>query len=157
MTGKKDKKEIHTEGGAYIGGNVNTGGDFVGRDKKVSAGERGVVIGGNVSGSTIVTGDHNIVGGAVNLSQVFAPVYEAIQRSPRPAQDREDLTAEVREIEAAAVQPQVDEPWLARRLRNLKKMAPDIAEVALAALSGPGAVVSSAVKKIAARVKGEGA
>ncbi len=91
---------VQTGGGAYVGGDVNTGGgEFVGRDKKVSGGERSVVIGGSVSGSTIITGDHNTVAQPTNL---FAPVYEAIQRSPRSAQDKEDLTAEVREIEAAA-------------------------------------------------------
>lgn len=145
------KASVETGGGAYVAGNVNTGGgDFTGRDREVS-----IRIGGSVSGSNLVVGDHNIVGGAGDLSVVFAPVYEAIRRSPRPQQDKDDLTAEVQEIEAAVAAPQPDESWLARRLRNLKKMAPDIAEVALAALSGPGAVVSAAVRKIAARAKGE--
>ncbi|RME48502.1 MAG: hypothetical protein D6796_06185 [Caldilineae bacterium] len=131
---------------------MNTGGgDFVGRDKKVSAGERGVAIGGNVSGSTIITGDRNVVGS--DLRQVFAPVYQVIERSDRPAQEKADLTADVEEIEEAVKQPEVDEPWLARRLRTLKRMAPDIAGVLLAGLSGPQAVVAETVKKIAARVQ----
>lgn len=142
---------VQTEGGAFVAGDVDTGGDFTGRDRTTS-----VHIGGSVSGSNIVVGNNNVVGGgAVNISAVFAPVYEAIRRSPLPAQEQADLTAEVQEIEAAVAQPQVDEAWLARRLRNLKKMAPNIAEVVLAALGGPGAVISAAVKNIAARVKGK--
>ncbi len=145
-------KGVSTEGGAYVGGNVHTGGgDFVGRDKIVSSGERGVAIGGNVSGSTILTGDGNVVGG--DLEQIFAPVYQAIERSERPTQEKADLTAEVQEIAQAVQQPQVNESWLARRLRNLKRMAPDIAGVLLAGLSGPQAVVAETVRKIAAKVK----
>jgi len=94
-------------------------------------------------------------GGGAGVAIVFAPAYESIRRSKRPSREKADLTAEVQEIEAAIAAPQVDESWLARRLRALKKMAPDIAEVALAGLSGLAAVVSETVKKIAARVKEE--
>ena len=157
MTKRKKDDSVSTNGGAYIGGNVNTGGgDFVGRDKKVIAGERGVAIGGNVSGSTIVTGDGNVVGHQ-ELHQGFAPVYQAIADSARPAQEKEDLQAEVQEIETAAQKPDVDERWLSRRLRTLKRMAPDIAKVLLAGLGGPQAVVAETVKQIAARMQAENA
>ncbi len=157
MSKKKHKNDqsISTGGGAWVGGNVNTGGgDFVGRDKKISAGERDVAIGGNVSGSTIVTGDGNIV--SSDLRRVFAPVYQAIAQSDRSAPAKADLQADVKEIEEAVRRPQVDENWLGRRLRNLKRMAPDVAGVLLAGLSGPQAVVAETVKKIAARVRQEG-
>ncbi|MCS7011368.1 MAG: hypothetical protein NZL98_08360, partial [Anaerolineales bacterium] len=114
-----------------------------------------ISIGGSVSGSNIVVGNNNIVGKVAEGSSLFLPVYDAISRSARSSQDKADLTAEVQEIEAAIAQPQVDESWLARRLRNLKKMAPDIAEIVLAALSGPGAVISTTVKKIAERAQAE--
>jgi len=48
-----------------------------------------------------------------------------------------------------------DASFLSRRLRNLKKMAPDIAEVALSALAGPGAAISAIVKNIARQIKEE--
>ena len=143
MSKQKNNPKIHTEGG-----------DFVGRGQIVQAGERGVAIGGNVSGSTIVTGDGNVVNAAA-LEAIFAPVYAAIQASPRPAVEKDDLTAEVRDIQQAAAQPEVDASWLGRRLRNLKRMAPDIAEVLLAGLSGPQAVVSETVRKIAAKARAE--
>jgi len=157
-TPKKDHSsdEIHTNGGAYVRGSVHTnGGDFVGRDKIVQAGERGVAIGGNVSGSTITTGDGNVVNSTA-LKAVFAPVYQAIEASARPADEKADLTADVKEIQEAVAQPEVDASWLGRRLRTLKRMAPDIAEVLLAGLTGPQAVISETVRKIAAKAR-EGA
>ncbi len=135
MANKKQQQpsQVNTEGGAYIGGSVNTGGgDFVGRDKNIT------------------------IGSSTNIQNVFAPVYTAIQHAAIPAQEKEDLTAEVKEIETAIVEGEVDEPWLARKLRALKKMAPDIAEVALAALGGPGAAAGAIVKKVAEKVKNEG-
>jgi len=124
---------VDTGGGAYIGGSVNTGGgDFVGRDKNIT------------TGST------------TNIQNIFAPVYTAIQQAVLPPQEKDDLTAEVKEIENAIVDGEVDEPWLARKLRALKKMAPDIAEVALAALGGPGAAAGAIVKKVAEKVQAEG-
>jgi hypothetical protein len=132
MTPKKSKTpSVNTGGGAYIGGKVDTGGgDFVGRDQTV----------------TNYTSTQN----------VFAPIYHAIEQSARPVQEKEDLKAEMQEIEAAVAKSEpVDEPWLSRKLRALKRMAPDIAEVALAALSGPGAAVAAIVKNVAKKVQAE--
>lgn len=156
MASKKQQKpgQVKTEGGTYIGGNVNTGGgDFVGRDKKVSSSGANISIGGNVNGGVIIIGDGNTVH---KVENIFAPVYHAIQSSSRPEQDKQDLTAEVKEIETAIVEGEIEEPWLARRLRNLKKMAPEIAEVAFAALGGPGAALGAIVKQVAEKVKNEG-
>jgi hypothetical protein len=143
---------VNTDGGAYIGGNVNTkGGDFVGRDKSVS-----VNIDGDMGGNLILGNNNTINSGAANVLNVFAPVYTAIQQSALARQKKEDITAEVKEIETTIARPKVDEPWLMRKLRNLKRMSPDIAEVALAALTSPGAAAGTVVKKIAEKVKAEG-
>jgi len=152
-----DEKKIGTGGGAYIGGNVNTGGgDFVGRDKKVTGNETKISVGGSVSGSNIVVGNNNVVTNTISTHNIFAPVYQAIEKSPRPIQEKEDLKADVTEIEAAVAKGEaVDEPWLSRKLRTLKRMAPDIAEVALSALAGPSAVVATIVKLVAEKVKAE--
>ncbi len=153
----KDKKQdgsVHTDGGAYIGGGVNTGGgDFVGRDKNLTAGERGVVVGGNVSGSTIVTGDGNVVG-QVELHQHFQPIYERIAASPLPLEDKADLEAEVRQVEAEVAKgAQADESALARHLRFIGRIAPDILDVVLATLQGPVAGFSMVAKKVASKVQ----
>ena len=42
-----------------------------------------------------------------------------------------------------------------RRLRNLKKMAPDIADVALSTLANPIAGVGKIVQKVAKKIKDE--
>ena len=155
MSTKKQQKpgQVKTEGGAYVAGSLNTGGgDFVGRDKNTS-----IRIGGNVSGSNIVVGNHDNVTNSAITQQVLTPVYRAIEQAALPAQDKADLKAEVKEIEAEVIKGElVDESFLSRRLRNLKRMAPQIAQVALAALAGPGAAVAAIVKQVAEKVKSEG-
>jgi hypothetical protein len=152
-----DDRKIDTSGGAYIGGGVNTGGgEFVGRDKVVNNSGTSISIGGSVSGANIVVGSNNTVTNSTTTQNIFAPVYQAIEQSARSAQDKEDLKAEYQEIETAVAKGQeVDESWLSRRLRNLKRMAPDIAEVALATLAGPGAAVAVIVKQVAEKVKAD--
>ena len=157
-----DDRKIDTGGGAYIGGGVNTGGgdfvgrDFIKRDRNVNNSGTNISIGGNVNGSNIVVGNNNAVTSSTTMQNIFAPVYQAIEQSVRPAQEKEDLKAEFQEIQVAVAKGEaLDEPWLLRRLRSLKKIAPDIAEVALSALAGPGAVAATIVKKVAERVKAE--
>jgi formylglycine-generating enzyme required for sulfatase activity len=54
--------QIVTSGGAFVQGNVSTGGgDFIGRDMKVQAGEGGVAVAGGVTESMIVTGSGNVL------------------------------------------------------------------------------------------------
>lgn len=59
-------RKIDTQGGAYIEGGVNTGGDFVGRDQNK------VTVQGGMSGGTLVVGNHN----QVNSTQTGASVAE---------------------------------------------------------------------------------
>ena len=150
---KKNTSKKNTGGGVQVGGNVDTGGgDFVGRDKKVVVGERGVVVGGNVSNSNIVTGDGNLV----NLEQAFAPVYEAIERKALHPEQKADLKADVKEIEAEAAKgDKADEGFLARRLRNLRRMAPDILDVMIASMGGPVSAGTAILKKLMAKAKEE--
>jgi len=153
--GDIDKRSINTDGGAYIGGNVNTsGGDFVGRDKNVAAGERGVAIGGNVSGSTIITGDRNVVGSTDTLQQEYIQhIFEAIESRPdTDPVDKEDLKAAVQEIRKEDSKGETaDETFIARRLRNIQRMAPDILDVVIEMIKNPvagfGFVVRNVVEK----------
>jgi hypothetical protein len=118
------------------------------------AGPGGLAVGGSIRNSTVAAGSGNTI---ENVQNLLAPVYRAIEQSALQAQAKEDLTVEVKEIEGEIVKAeQADQSFLARRLRNLKRMAPDIGELLLSALAGPGAVVSMLVKKVAEKVKGEG-
>jgi hypothetical protein len=153
-----DDRKAETEGGPNIGSDINTGGgDFIGRDKNVHGNETHLRIGGSVSGSSIVVGNNNVVTGNTSTQNIFKSVYDAISRSSRTALEKDDLKAEVQEIEEKVSQQSglIDESWLARRLRNLKGVAPDIGEIALSALAGPGVAVAAIVKKVAERVKAE--
>jgi len=99
------------------------------------AGSGSVSIGGNVSGSNIVVGDRNQVNHSVNtqtneIAMHFKTIYQAIETSERAPAEKTDLVADVKEIEAIVQDENVEEDFLTRRLRNLKRMAPDIADVA---------------------------
>ena len=157
MSDEKVRKptRVNTGGGAFIGGHVNTGGgDFVGRDKNVTAsGPGSIAVGGNVQGSTFVTGSHNVIGSQV--AQSFAPLYTAIENHPSlPAQDKADVKTDAQEIEEELKKgDQADETFLERRLRSIKRTAPDILEVILATLANPAAGFGVIAAKVVAKMK----
>jgi len=128
------------------------GGEYVGRDQKISAGNGSVVIGGNVTGSTIITGDRNVVSPGVNF---FLPIYQAVEEKKDLTPDaKADLKAEIQELEAEVKKgEQADETFLARRLRNIRRIAPDILEVVTATLANPAAGFGLIAKKVAEKAK----
>ncbi|RME87387.1 MAG: hypothetical protein D6770_09455 [Anaerolineae bacterium] len=123
------------------------------RDQRLTAGDRSVVVGGNVSDSTIITGDGNVV----DSPMAFRAVYRAIDSHPSlPEEDRQDLKAEVRELEREVAKgDQADETFLARRLRNIKRIAPDILDVVIATMANPAAGFGMVAKKVADRMAAE--
>ena len=124
---------VHTGGGAYIGGSVKVeGGDFVGRDQYKTTGLS-----------------------AAEVARLFEQLYAAIESRPDTSPtDKADLKAEVQELQAEVAKgDEADEDFLARRLRNIQRMAPDILEVALATLANPAVGFGLAVKKVAQRMK----
>lgn len=128
------------------------GGDYIGRDQKISAGNGSVVIGGNVTGSTIVTGNQNVVTTETNF---FLPIYQAIEEKKDLKPDaKADLKAEVQEVEAEVKKGEkADEAFLARRLRNIRRIAPDILDVVTATLTNPAAGFSLIARKVAEKAK----
>ena len=154
-----DEPKINTGGGAYIGGNINTGGgDFVGRDKTVTAERGGVVIGGNVSNSNIVTGDNNVITTTTTITlqeQYIQQIYEIIEeRSDTDPLDKEDLKVAVEEIQEEDQKGEkAEESFIARRLRNIQRIAPDILDVAIAAITNPVAGFGMVAKKVAEKMK----
>ena len=112
-----------------------------------------IYVSGGVSGSNIIVGDENKVTIAKNL---FKSIYHAIDKSSRGETEKADLVSDVNEINnEAAKGDDVNESFLSRRLRNLKKIAPDIAEVALSVLANPTAGFGIVVQKIAKKIKDE--
>lgn len=127
-------------------------GNSVGRDRKLLAGNGSVVVGGNVSGSTIITGSQNVVSLQANF---FLPVYQAVDAKKNLTPEaKSDLKAEIQEVEDEVKKgDQVDESFLARRLRNIKRIAPDILDVVVATIANPLAGFSLIAKKVAEKSK----
>ncbi len=67
---------------------------------------------------------------------------------------KSDLKSELQELEEAAkgAKP-ADESFLAKKIRSIQRIAPDILELIAASFGGPGSVVMTAIKKIAERAQ----
>lgn len=116
-----------------------------------------ITIGGNVQGSNIVIGDNNK---AVNVTLNLAPYFEQIharldEDKTIPPDTKADIKAELQEIKSALEAPQPDEGFLARRFKNLKRMAPDITAVALETLKNPIGGVVEIIKKVSKKMAEE--
>lgn len=125
---------------------------------------------GNISG---VSGKINIAGGNVTthetktglskaeIETLFDKLYSVIEtKTASSPADKDDLKAEVKEIQTAvkdAVKKneKVDEGFLARRFRNIARMAPDVLDVIVATLANPLAGLGIAFGKIADKAKEE--
>ena len=132
---KKSKAQATHVGGSIIEGNVTVGqqGKFAGRNMV------------------------EIRSSSTEMQVLFQPVYQAIAQRPNtsPA-DRADLEAEVKEVEAEVAKGEkADENFLLRRLRNIKRMAPDILEVVMAAIANPAAGLGLVRAKITKKMAEE--
>lgn len=129
------------------------------REKKtgLSAGNNSVVIGGSVQGSNIVIGNNNTVANSsVNIAPLFDEIYKKLDvRQDLNPQEKEDVHAELKEVQLELEKPEPDESFLARRFRNVKRMAPDIAEVAMETLKNPISGVVEIIKKVSKKVAEE--
>ncbi|MFZ5856507.1 MAG: hypothetical protein ACOYZ6_06725 [Chloroflexota bacterium] len=125
----------------------------VGRDRIVSAGDGSVVIGGDANQSVIITGDHN----RINVNSKFSTIYKQVdERTDLPAADKADLKSELQTFEDEDKKgPESNEGFLAQRLRNVKRIAPDILDVALATIANPAAGFGMIAKKVAEKMKAE--
>lgn len=120
----------------------------------LNAGDNSIVIGGNVQGSNIVVGNHNRVGNQTNnLSASFQTIYRFVENHPELGKaEKQDTKAELEEIQTALEKPEPDVDFLTRRFRNIKRMAPDIAEVALETLKNPLSGVATVIQKITKKI-----
>jgi hypothetical protein len=129
-------QSINTGGGAYVGGNVSVdhGGKFVGRDDNSTTG---------------LSGDE--------VAKLFASIYQKIDARPNtPPQDKEDLKSEVTDLQAEVAKgAEANETFLERRLRNIKRMAPDILEVVVSSFANPALGLATAVRKVMNKAKTE--
>ena len=117
----------------------------------LSAGDKSVVIGGNVQGSNVVVGDNNVVTGQT-LS--LRKLYEYVEAHPKlSSTEKQDVKAELQEVEKEVQKGEkADETFLARRFRNIQRMAPDIVDVAFETLKNPISGVATVIQKIAKKM-----
>ncbi|NOH04615.1 MAG: hypothetical protein HND47_22930 [Chloroflexi bacterium] len=123
----------------------------------LNAGDGSIVIGGNVERSNIVMGDNNVVTNqSIQLAPLFKVIFEAVEKQSNlsPA-EKEDVKAELQEVQTALEESEPDETFLARRFRNIKRMAPEIVEVAFETLKNPIGGVAEVVKRIAKKMAEE--
>ena len=138
--------------------------------KKRASDKRSTVRTGNISD---ISGNVNVGGGditthqtttglsAAEIKQLFDSLYTEIDTHTQTSiANKEDIKAEVKEIQttmtqAAQKNEKVDEGFLARRFRNIARMAPDVLDVVVATLGNPLAGLGVAAKKIAEKAKQE--
>jgi hypothetical protein len=128
-------------GGVNFGssGNITIGGDVVGRDK--------------------ITSTNTGLSGA-EIADLFKSIYQQIDgKSSLPLRDKEDLKADVKDVEAETAKvargQKPDESFLERRLRSIKRMAPDILDVISGTFASPTLGAATVIRKIVDRVKQE--
>jgi hypothetical protein len=142
---------INTGGGAYIGGNVSvTNGEFVGRDKTTVVGDGNVL--GDGSSSTVIKQEG---ADAAAIASAFTNFYAAVAQNPKlPPQEKADVQADLEEVEAELKKgEEASETFIQRRLRNVKRMAPDIHEVVIATFANPVLGLGLVAKKIADKAR----
>jgi hypothetical protein len=127
------------------------------KNKRLRAGNGSIVIGGNVKGSNIVMGDHNTVSNqSINIAPLFQTIYHFVDTHPKlQAAKKQDAKEELKEIETALEEQEPDENFIARRFRNLKRMAPEMVEVAFETLKNPVGGVAEVIKRIAKKMTEE--
>lgn len=115
----------------------------------------GVVVGGNVDRSNIVVGNNNVVTNQNNqLSPLFEKIIQALEKEGQLTNsEKEDVKGELKEIQTELEGQKPDESFLARRFRNIQRMAPDIVEVAMETLKNPLGGVAELIKKVAQKMK----
>ena len=147
MTQEKDTT-INTGGGAYVGGSVTAGGDFVGRDKTTINGD-GNVIGNNNRVS--VTKSDGLPGDTV--AQLFAQAL-ALAQQQQPEAVREEVEAAVETAqEETEAGEDADKRLLSKALDVLLEKGPDILELVLNAILNPAAAAGKGAKMLANQAK----
>lgn len=119
--------------GNYYEGNISTGG--------------GNVVGRDQVGSTAIS--------SKEIAKLFKILYTKIDAHPNTSpKDKEYLKIELQEVQTEIDKgEEANESFLARRLRNIERMAPDILEVVVATLTNPAAGFNSVVTKVANKMK----
>lgn len=116
----------------------------------------GINIKGNVSiKGGKVAGRDNVEKNITNVHISFAPVYHALKENATvPPRVKNKVEADVKQIEKEVKKGDAAKvSFIQQRLENIEKMAPDIADVVMAALQNPVAGISVALRKVLAKMQ----
>lgn len=129
------------------------------KESSTSAGSNSIIIGGNVSGSSIVVGNNVIVGDnnkMTNINVLFDELQDTVEeKKDLPPKVREEIRTDLKEMQSEFAKSEPDVSFLARRVSNIKRMAPDIADIALETLKNPISGVVEIIKKVSKKVAEE--
>lgn len=132
---RQEARNIHTGGGAYIGGNVHVKGDFVGRDK-------------------IVYQNQGPAAEPAPLEAIFASLRRAALRVP--AAERPDLVHALEVLESeSGLGASANEKRVRRAFANLRDISEEVWQASVDALKEPVEGLSLVVQK-AAKEEDEG-
>lgn len=91
-----------------------------------------------------------------NEANIFSDILATVDEKENISKaDKVALKSEITELGVAVQKTQPDEGFIKKRLQNVKKMAPDIFAVTLSTLLNPISGLSTAVTKIAEKMKAE--
>ena len=125
----------------------------VGRDQSLQSGDASVAVQGIINNSLIVAGDSKRIHSSSKFSTIYKQVEERRDLTPT---DKTDLKSELQAFEDDDKKgPESNEGFLAQRLRNVRRIAPDILDVAIATIANPAAGFSMIAKKVAEKMKAE--
>lgn len=126
----------------------------IGRDRIVSGGDGSVVFEGGINNSHVAaTTNYN----RADTLYKFSAIFTQIENLPNLSTvDKSDLKSELRNFEDEDKKgPESNEGFLAQRLRSIRRIAPDILEVAIATITNPAAGFGTIAKKVAEKMKTE--
>jgi zinc-ribbon domain len=135
---------INTGGGAYIAGSATAGGDIIGRDQEIHGDYKRTTQSG-LQGQDLA-----------RFTELFSDVYKQVdmRAAEDPDVDPDLLKSTARQVEQEAAKGENADPSKVKRaLTALAKLAPDVLEVAVNAITNPGAAVASAVRIVAEQVR----
>lgn len=137
-----DQEKETTSGNIKIKGDVT--GAAIGHGAKVDA-------------KNIAGGDINIGADANEVAQAFATIYQAIEAKEFASEDEKaEVVNAVQSIEAQNEKgEEANENIVRSKFQTLAIMAPDILDVAVATFINPALGISTIIKKVAAKAKGE--
>ena len=134
-----DKQEVHTEGGAYVGGNMTTSGDFVSRDKVIHGDEIKV---GDISGSAGIAigrgARATVTSGLVgqDLDRLFIPLMNVLRDAPPEKRNEALQTAEALKEEVAKGKG-ADDTRVAKLLDGLVALVPAAVSAVVSTFASP--------------------